>query len=308
LFSHKLPAAKDDNKSLYRAFPSFGLANDYLEVSAEAAVSGENLGQDEICDILCVSFSTNDYVGHRYGPNSPEVMDISVRTDRALAKLFNFLARKVPGGLGSVVIALSADHAVAPIPEEAARYGLNAGRQPSKAVRQRVEQALDERFGDADWVLADDPHLYLNLKVAAEKMLAVAEVEKVAVAAADAVKGVYCAFSRSQILSGALPAWEWTQLVSHGFHPKLSGDVVLILDPNWLLGDTPLGTSHGTPWPYDTHTPLLLSGPGIEPGAFSRRVSTMDLAPTLCCLLGVEFPSGCLGTPLSEALDRHGKP
>jgi arylsulfatase A-like enzyme len=142
------------------------------------------------------------------------------------------------------------------------------------------------------------------LQTVAEKKIDLSEAERLSAQAVAGVQGIYHTFTRTQILSGNLPDWEWTQSVSNGFHPRLSGEVMVFEEPNWYFG-TGTGTGHNSPWVYDTHVPLVIRGVGIQPGRYMRRVTTMDLAPTLSQLLGIEYPSGCMGKPLAEAISKH---
>lgn len=305
LFDHALPAKAGE--PLYEAFVTAGMANDHVIETARRAVLAESLGRDEVPDLLLLNLATNDYVGHRHGPNSAEVMDVTVRTDRALSRLFTALEETVPGGLKGVVVALTADHAVSTAPEEGQEAGrLPGGRDPIAGVGRRVDAALDELYGAGDWVLAAEatrPNLYLDRKLMAERGLDPAAVERAAAGAAALSPGVYAAFGRSQIMSGQLPPTEYAQLVFNGFHRERGGDVFLVTRPGWSFGSGP-EADHGSPWVPDTHVPLVLRGPGIRPGVFHRRASALDLAPTLSQLLGIGYPSACQGRPLWEALDR----
>lgn len=168
-----------------------------------------------------------------------------------------------------------------------------------------VEEALDATFGAADWVLEGqrtEPNLYLNRAVAAERRVDPAALERVAAEAASQAAGIYVAFGRTQILTGQLPQWSWIDKVAAGFHPRLGGDIFLVTQPGWLLSRPP-DASHGSPWPPDTHVPLVLRGPGIAHGVWYRRVTSMDIVPTLAQVLGIGYPTGCMGQPLYEALE-----
>jgi len=126
-------------------------------------------------------------------------------------------------------------------------------------------------------------------------------VEKTAAEAVNKMQSEYCAFTASQIMVGQLPQWSWTQLIYNGFNLKLGGNLMIADMPGWYNGDG-TGTGHGTPWKYDTHVPLILRGPGISPGHYYRNVGVPDLAATISQILGTEYPTGCIGQPLREAL------
>lgn len=303
-FSHVLPSSLGEE--FYDAWAAWGPANDEVIEVAKRMIANENMGLDEVPDLFLMNLSTNDYVGHTYGPNSAEIMDVTVRTDRALAGLLRFLEQHVPGGLAAVLLVVTADHGVSTAPEQAlsaARVPVSRGSGPD--VVAAVEAALDSAFGAADWVLEGqrtEPNVYLNREAAAQRRVDPADLERVAANAASQATGVYIAFGRTQILTGQLPQWVWVDKVAAGFHPRLGGDVFLVTQPGWLLSSPP-DASHGSPWPPDTHVPLVLRGPGIVPGQWYRRVTSMDIAPTLALLLGIGYPSGCMGQPLYEALE-----
>ncbi|NUL81520.1 MAG: alkaline phosphatase family protein [Armatimonadetes bacterium] len=301
-FTATLPASP--GQPLYKAFASSGYGNDYVFLTAMRAVEAEGLGADDTPDILAINLSTNDYIGHAFGPNSPQVLDISVRTDRGLSDFLKFLDKKVKGGLKSTLIAITADHGVAPVPEELAQSYRGPGKRiASRLVEEKVETALDKLIGPADWVLAySEPHLYLNFGAIQSPLFTRESIEQAAADAALEVDGVYFAFTRTQLLNGRAPGWDWSPLVYNAMHPHRSGDLIVITAPNVYMSSYPTGTGHFTPWAYDTHVPLLLTGPGIKPGRYMRRVTTLDLAPTLSQLLNIEYPSGNMGKVLTEAV------
>jgi hypothetical protein len=262
--------------------------------AARRAVTAEKLGRDRVPDLLTVNLASNDFVGHKYGPDSPEVLDMSVQTDRQLSEFFNFLARAVPGGLSSVTLALSADHGAADVPETSAAAGVPARRVNAATIRAAAESALDARFGADDWIAsAENTELYLDPQALARRPeLPRERAENVAAAAVRGVPGVLFAVTRNAILTGRLPQTALAGMVSRAFYPPRSGDVVVILAPQHLYGATPgTGTSHGSPFAYDAHVPLVLAGFGVEPGEYRQPVSPARLAPTLAHILGVARPS-----------------
>lgn len=287
-------------KAFYNAFTNSPFGNEYVLETAREILTREKLGQDEQPDILAINLSSNDYVGHAFGPDSAEVLDISVQTDRQLSGFFQFLAKSVPGGLDDVTIVITADHGVAPVAGEMKRAGFPAGALTlDKAT---VQKALQTKYGAGDWVQAVvEANVYLNRKAFEDKGIDFAQAEAAAAEALRREPGIYAAFTRSQILDGRLPDTDVGRRVARSFHPRVSGDVVLVSDPFWVPGQL-TGTTHGTPYAYDTSVPLLLAGAGIKPGRYTQRVSTLDIAPTLSALLGILQPSGCEGHVLSQAL------
>lgn len=310
--TRKAPFQKDTPEAVF-AHPvakigdwtTSAFGQEYLFDTVKNAISAEELGQDEIPDILAINLSTNDYIGHAYGPNSPEVMDITVRTDRLLSGFFNALESQVPGGLKNVTIVLTADHGVLPIVEEATgTYRLPGGRiKPADTVA-AAETALDQAFGEAKWVEAfDPPHLYLNRKAMSDLKVEPRSAETVAADAVQQGTGIFGAYTKSQVMMGEMPNLPWAQRVTNGFMPRLGGDVLVLEAPGYYFG-AGTDTGHGSAWSYDTHVPIMLSGFGIQRGVSDKTVSVSDIAPTLSRLLRIEQPSGNVGRPLADALAR----
>jgi predicted AlkP superfamily pyrophosphatase or phosphodiesterase len=332
-FPHAVGSSPD--RQNYAAFTLTPAANDYVLHTAERAVEAEQLGGDCTPDVLAINLATVDYAGHAWGPYSPELLDLVVRTDGALADFFNFLDGRVEGGLKSVVIVLTADHGVAPVPEDAASlaFGLSAGRVSPAAVVKQVRQALTERFGEpvgGTWFSevpgADSTEAKLALKrsgafvdgsvylsdeavrgaIAGGKARDRREVEAAACEALSrgAVEGVYACYGKSQVLAGALAGNGLAEHLARGVHPRLSGDLIVIPEPMHVsaAATATAATGHGTPYAYDCHVPVMLCGPGVRAGVYAEPVSPADVAPTLSLLLGIEYPSACEGRPLARAL------
>jgi predicted AlkP superfamily pyrophosphatase or phosphodiesterase len=301
-FEHVI-TGKDGDKGAYATFTVSSFGQEYVFATAKEAIVKEQLGQDEVPDVFCLNLATNDYVGHAYGPNSPEVMDISVRTDRLLGDLFGFLDKQIPGGMNSVLVVVSADHGVVPIAEESGKvYRTGSVRVSSAELRRVVNEALAAKFGPGDYVLAaTEPNWYLNQRELQARNADPAVARKIAADAVTQHPGMYIAFTRDAILSGALPRWDWARLVANNLHPRLSGDFLVFEAPgNYMGGGT--GTGHGSPWVYDTHVPIILCGPQVRRGRYFRRVEVLDIAPTLSVILGIEAPNGSQGRLLQEAL------
>jgi predicted AlkP superfamily pyrophosphatase or phosphodiesterase len=307
-FPHQL-ATGASSKQFMEGFETSPFENEVLIDFAMEVVRAEQMGGDEEPDVMAIGFSANDLVGHSYGPDSHEVMDITVRTDRLLERFFTFLMQQV--GRDNLVIALTADHGVAPLPELLrAQRNTNAGRIDPAVIADAAERALRSRFGTPrapgwvdrpNWVMNQSwPFLYLNLPALEDRGVTLDDAEVVAKQAVQAVPGV------AQVLTGA----ELAQQRAGGNHtrselsydPERSGQVFYVLAPYLLPGARPEGTTHGSPWTYDTHVPLLLFGSGIKPGRYGDVVGVADLAPTLSTLLGIPAPNGSQGRVLREAL------
>ena len=296
----KMPAVPGPelNKAVYES--PFG--NELLESFAEAALDGEQLGRRDATDVLTVSFSCNDAVGHSLGPDSAEVADMTVRTDQVIGALLEAVERRV--GPGRTIVALTADHGVAPVPEEMAKRRMPGGRITTGDLAAPVEAALIQAYGPGKWVEGTaGSALYLNRALIREKKLEEADVQARAARALTDQPHVARVFTREELRLGQVPLDPIGRRVLRGFHVQRSGDLDVVLEPYWMREAK--GTTHGTPYSYDTHIPLVLLGPGIRRGRYDRAVALNDLAPTLASLLNVETPSGSVGRVLDEALSER---
>jgi len=274
--------------------------NEMIEEFAERAIEGENLGRHTATDLLAVSFSSNDYVGHAVGPDDAAVRDVSIRTDRLLGKLLD--AAEQAAGVGNVLVILTADHGVAPVPEVNQTRKMPGGRLSEALVLQKINAALTKRFGPGKWLLPSAANMqYFNLELIATKKLDRAEVERTAAEAVLSVSHIARVYTRTQLLQGNVQQDSISRAFSLGFYGPRSGDLTILQDPYYLFEAT--GTSHGTPYDYDTHVPVIFLGPGIRAGNYQRRIAVNDIAPTLAELLGVEQPAGSIGRILSEIFE-----
>ncbi len=274
--------------------------NEMIEEFAERAMDGENLGRHEATDLLAVSFSSNDYVGHAVGPDDPAVRDISIRTDRLLGKLFNAAEQRV--GAGNTLVILTADHGVAPVPEVNQARKMPGGRLNGIQLTQRITDALTKRFGPGKWLLTGSPVLpYLNLDFIRAGKLDPAEVERVAAEAALREQHIARVYTRSQVERGQVQQDAIGRAYSLGFFGPRSGDLFVLQEPYYLFEAA--GTSHGTPYNYDNHVPVIFLGGAVKPGKYSTRIAVNDIAATLAAILDVEQPSGSVGRILSEILE-----
>lgn len=299
-FPHIITGNHDKlSKEFYDDFEKTPFANDYLLDFAKAAIENENLGADDVTDLLTISFSANDLLGHKFGPYSQEVQDMTLRTDRTIANLLGYLDRKV--GAGQWVLALTADHGAAPVPEQMQKLGYG-GRVSSRQVTEAIESSLDKQFGDDKWLLSFTyGNAYLDEAAPARHKVSMEEVERVASQAVMKIPGVAECFTYSQLLSGRVPVNAVSKSVSNGFFPARNGNLIVVPQPFYLLASTD-ATTHGTPYSYDTHVPVLFYGAGVAAGSFFTASSPADIAPTLAALLKVETPSNSVGRILSEAI------
>ncbi len=273
--------------------------NDIVELFAEAAIEGENLGGNGGTDLLSISFSVNDTIGHAKGPDSPEVKEISIRTDQVLARFFAFLEKRV--GMQNVLVVLTADHGVAPLPELMQSRRMPGGRMTEKVVLDAIRKALNEKYGEAEWILGKSgPSPYLNHKLIADSKLDLEEVQQLAAQAVRQLPHIARVFTREELRRGQAMNDLAGRRVQNGFFYQRASDLFIVPEPYWLFEEK--GTSHGTPWNYDSHVPVVFLGPWVKPGRYHELAAVNDIAPTLSTLLDIELPSGASGRVLSEAL------
>lgn len=305
-FPHTIAASGTTHEDFVDAFDASPFSNEVVAELAMRAVTAEHLGDDAVPDLLGVSFSANDRVGHAYGPDSHEVLDVTVRLDRVLRRLFEFLDREV--GLANVVMVLTADHGVGPMPETVNARHPKAGarRIHPDTVTAAVGAALDARYGaqaGAGWVVWNDaPDLYLNPALLEQRGIALAEAELVARDAVASVPGIHLALTGSERAEQRRAGVESGEVFS--FHPGRSGHVYYHADPYSVVDDDVEGADHGSRWKYDQQVPVLWYGRRIEPGTYYSPAAVADIAPTLSALLGLVAPGGSRGRVLEEMLKR----
>jgi len=289
------PAARKAALSLYR---QSGAANRLVADFALALMDNEKVARGEATDFLFIGFSANDYAGHAFGPYSEEVRKITRETDAVLADLLRQFDSKI--GRGKYWLALSADHGVAPTLAEARDPNvarINAISIDMKAVRNAIETALNQRWGSAHWLLPSEG-IYFDRKVLAEKNLRIEEVVRTAEDAARKIPGVWGSVSRYGTHMPDSIIQSYNRSGSPGRRPDM--DIVPL--PFALPDAEKGGTTHGTPFTYDSQVPLILVGSPFAPGEYYQRCSPMDVAVTLAAMLHVHAPALATGRVLTEAL------
>jgi predicted AlkP superfamily pyrophosphatase or phosphodiesterase len=296
-FPHIVNAAKDGYENIMPT--PFG--NQLLLEFAEAALDGEHLGEGPQPDVLCVSFSSIDYCGHRFGPYSQEAQDIVLRFDRQLAELLHYVDKKV--GLDNVAIVLTADHGVMPTPEFATEQGMDGQRSDAITVVGELMQALETHFGPGHYLQTPkilEGNIYLNHDFLKEKNLNVNDVVDFIREWALGTGRFQACYSRQQLLDGLAPG-EVGQRVLNGFNAERSGDLVLVYKP-YTISWGASGTTHGSPYSYDTHIPVLFHGPWFKPGRYADEFYITDIVPTLCTVMHIDEPPGSIGKPFVKVI------
>ncbi len=298
------PMKDADPKKYYGAlrFTPFG-----DEVTLDFALEllrKERLGQGPHTDMLAISFSVTDYIGHAHGIESVEYEDNIIRLDRTLEELFKNIDRDV--GLANTLIFLSSDHGMDMVPENKAELGYEAGRHYPEKFLAAVNAGLQKRYNTTEPLVVAfwNPSLYLNLDLVKKLGLEVSAVEDALREEILKVPGVDVAVTRTQLLKGDVPNNPIMNKVQRSFHSKRSGNVTFVQDQYWYLYPKAeeFAGMHGSPYSYDTYVPIVFAGPNIKPQKVTRLVAPEDIASTVAQILGTVPPSGSVGTPLVEVL------
>jgi hypothetical protein len=292
-------AAEGKAGSFYELVGATPFANDYEFEFARELVTYEKLGNGPSTDLLIVSLSANDILGHKVGPDSPEMEAMALAMDRQLAGFFDFLGHQM--GLANVWIAFSADHGVAPVPAVAARLRLPAASISVDKMRAQVNSALSTRFShSAEYVKdIDYPLAWVNSDAFAAAKIKEEDAER---AVGEGLKqaGMRAYYTRWQLERGDVPNTEAGSKYLHSYSP-LGGWYVLGVPVPFTVGIAS-GTDHASPYSYDTHVPLAFYGLPFQAGTYRTHAEPVDLVATLASLLGINAPSHSIGHVLTEAL------
>lgn len=299
--------ANEPQEQFYEQWSSSPFADTYLTRLAENSVDQLGLGRGGGTDFLAVSYSTVDHVGHAYGPRSWEIQDILVRLDKDLGDLFAHLDAKV--GRGNYVVALSADHGVAPIPEDMRKTGVDADILRMPEVQEKIEKAL-ESFNYTKPIIARiaGSDIYFSAGTY-EKLQNDAAALRAVLDAIRSVPGVADVYRAEELRDRPATQSPIRRAEANSYFAGRSGDLLIVPRPYWLISGRPAntpseeGTDHGTPYNYDQHVPIFLMGWGIEHGEYFAAASPADIAPTLASLCGVTLATKD-GRVLAEALKK----
>ena len=302
--------AKSALGKYYDAVATSPFGNELLLAFAKSCIDHEKLGQKEAADLLTISFSANDLVGHVYGPDSHEVLDITLRSDALVAELLKYLDEKV--GAGKYAVLLTADHGVCPLPEHSAKQGKDAKRLSPIALIAGAEKHLRETYGEPEtvetektdakqkprWIEAiGAPHIYLNHRLIASKKLKVKEVTESLAEYLRKQDGIDSVYTAEKLTSTIEPnEQELLTMVRKSYYPGRGGDLYVVLKQFYVIGSVTeietltSGTTHGSPHSYDTHVALLAYGPGIPGGPRSEKVTPLHTATIASWFLNIPKP------------------
>lgn len=289
--------ANNENYGLIAATP-FG--NNLTLDFALAAIEGEELGKRGETDFLAISFSSPDYIGHRFGPASKEVEDNYLRLDLEMEKLLNYLDKTY--GKGQYLVFLSADHGVADVATYMDSENVPAGNLNLGYISGQLRGYTQQKYGVGDWILNfSNEQIFLNHDLAKEKDVKITDLEDDLARFLLKFKGIKEVYTSTSMRTSAFTQ-DRPELLQMGYNHKSSGELLLILEPGWLTGGA-RGTSHGTGYSYDTNVPIMFFGWGVKPGSSSRYASITDIAPTLSMMLDIRLPNGSNGNPILEITD-----
>ncbi|MDC1237357.1 alkaline phosphatase family protein [Polaribacter sp.] len=289
---------QNDNFSLIKTIPA---GNTYTVDFAKAVIKGEQLGKSEFTDFLAVSFSSTDYVGHRYGVASVEIEDTYLRLDKDLAHFFNFLDTEV--GKENYTLFLTADHAAVHVPSYLQSLKIPAHYISTKKLKKFLSDITQKYFNSKELIEnVSNYQIFLDQ----EKIEALGfNKNTVAQRLADEVLSFDKIYKA--VTARTLQTTNFTEGIMHalqqGYNPKFSGDVLMIPYPA-ALNYSRKGTSHGSGYSYDTHVPVIFYGNGIKKGASKKTYKIIDIAPTISNLLKIEAPNGTSGNIINEVLKK----
>ncbi len=293
----------------FTTFLTLSPAGDEMTLAfAKKLLEEEQLGVDEIPDYLSISFSSNDYVHHLFGASSLEAEDNLLHLDRRLAELFALVDKQV--GLQNTLIVFSADHGTPEVPDYLATLGdADAHLFDSDSVlSDALMERLTQRFGAGKALIVDFafPYVYLNHVEIAKRELSSAEVARVVADHLATLDGVTAALTAQDIVDRGPGGTLIDEHVYNNFLLQRSGDIHVVLDPNSFINDfdgLTVASTHGSPWRYDTHVPVIFAGFGLTGTQVHRRVAPYDIAVTLSAVVDASPPTGTIGEVLPEVVD-----
>jgi predicted AlkP superfamily pyrophosphatase or phosphodiesterase len=287
-----------ESYSILKAIP---YGNSLTTDFAIAALDGEQLGQDNITDVLAVSYSSTDYVGHNFGVNSVEVEDTYLRLDKDIERLLNTLDLKV--GKGNYTVFLTSDHGAVHVPAFLSSVKIPSGYFNGRAFSETLKNYLAAEYAITDLIKdISNYQIFFNYDALTSNNISAEALQnqiKQFLLQQDHINKV---FTRQQ-----LESTDYTEgtahLIQQGYHQKRSGDVVFVLEPSYITYSE-TGSTHGSGMQYDTHVPLIFYGNGINQGESYKRTEIIDIAPTISAFLGISFPNGNTGKVLGEVIKR----
>ncbi len=291
VFPYKLKElmAENDRLNLIRSTP---YGNTLTRDMAIETIRSENLGKGKSTDFICISFSSTDYVGHQFGPNAVEVEDTYLRLDKDLGELLTFLDNWV--GEKNALLFLTADHGASENAELLKEHRIPEGRFNEAALLKKCRSYLAAKYGDSLALSVSNQQVFLNHKSIHALKLNTETTESDLADFLLREEGVANVYTSTTVSNWGATS-DLKSKIQNGFNQKRSGDLLINYFPYWTDNNTPTGTTHGSPYDYDTHVPLIFYGNGIKQGSSEEQTDITDIAATLAYLLNIQEPSGCMG-------------
>jgi predicted AlkP superfamily pyrophosphatase or phosphodiesterase len=275
-------------------------ANTLTTDLAIACLRAEKLGKGNTTDLLCISFSAPDIIGHEYSPRSVEMEDLYLRLDNDIAALLEALDREL--GKNNYTVFLTADHGAADVPNHLKDLGIPAGFVYESVVAGQLKTFMQRQFGDSLLILnVSNDQVFLDEQKIRDRKLQKDLLEQEICDYLVGIPGIAEAFPSIILKNGASGKNDYPELLRNGYNHKLSGNIAYICQPGYMdHGHT--GTSHGSGYIYDTHVPLIFYGAGVKKGESLQYTTITQIAPTICELLKINRPNACTAQPLNELI------
>ncbi|PHR70868.1 MAG: alkaline phosphatase [Lutibacter sp.] len=300
-FPYELPKLRAENGN-YSLISETPFGNSLTLDFAIEAIKEENLGKSQFTDLLAVSFSSTDYIGHGFGVSSKEIEDAYIRLDKDLERFLLFLDTQV--GKNNYTLFLTADHGATEVPNYLKDQSIPARYIDKKKLRKHIKNIATELYGTEKLIEhISNNTIYLNKKEIKKLKLNLAEVQQSIADDLIDYKDIY-----RTITAKTLQTTDFTEgfmsLVQNSYNQKISGDIVFVYTPSSITDyyKNKGGTTHGTGYNYNTHVPLLFYGNGIKKGESSIYHPITDIAPTISTILNIEFTSGNTGNVIEDVL------
>ncbi len=301
-FPHNFGKLKIDKKKKYGIIRYSPFINTMTTDFVIEALENEKLGKGNHTDFLAISYSATDYVGHHFGPNSVELEDTYLRLDDEISRLLITLDEKI--GKGNYTLFLTSDHAAVDIPEYLVEKKMNAGNFDSRVLISNLNKFLSQSYGEGEYVeYCMNLQLYFDWNLVNSKKINTQDFFQKCYQFILSQPGILQVYSANSLINGAFDEGGLKGSLIRGFNHKRSGEIMLVLKPNWFndIWDNP--ADHGSGYTYDTHVPIIFYGWGIKQGSTVKYHSITDIAPTISTLLNIKFPNGATGQPIVEILE-----
>jgi predicted AlkP superfamily pyrophosphatase or phosphodiesterase len=296
--NHVLGTGSVPDVASRNAFRNTPYANEIITEFAKAMVERGGIGTDADPDLIAVSFSATDTVGHQYGTDSPEYEATLEALDHQLGDLLRTLDKKL--GKDGYTLALTADHGSAPTPEKEITLGHKAGRLNSQTFIGNLEATVSRQLNVSKPLILSFQNSELYLDYASVTGVSQEVLDRTVTRAVEAQPGIARAYSKADIAAAGRSNDRLLKAVAEGYYPGRSGDIYVLVKPGYMFAA--VGTTHGTPYDYDAHVPLILFGAGVRPGKYEQHIRINDMAPTIGYFLGIDFKGDSKSRVLKEAL------